>query len=71
MEYISRKRRAAQPRTGRASERAAGGVNAVQISRMHLVQTCKKIMIFDLKDQDLIIDPDLLHDLDQFNDLLN
>ena len=35
------------------------------------IQTCKKIMIFDLKDQDHLIDLDLLPDLDQFNDLLN
>ena len=34
------------------------------------VQSCKKIMILDLKDQDLFIDLDLLHDLDQFIDLL-
>ena len=33
-------------------------------------QSCKKIMIFDLKDRDLLIDLDLLHDLDQLIDLL-
>ena len=35
-------------------------------------QSCKKITIFDLKDQDIFIfiDLDLLHDLDQFIDLL-
>ena len=33
-------------------------------------QSCKKITIFDLKDRDIFIDLDLLHDLDQFIDLL-
>ena len=33
-------------------------------------QSCKKITILDLKDRDLYIDLDLLHDLDQFIDLL-
>ena len=33
-------------------------------------QSCKKITILDLKDRDLFIDLDLLHDLDQFIDLL-
>ena len=33
-------------------------------------QGCKKITIFDLKDQDLLIDLDLLHDLDHLIDLL-
>ena len=40
--------------------------------RLHRRQSCKKITIFDRKDQDLFIylDLDLLHDLDQFIDLL-
>ena len=33
-------------------------------------QSCKKITILDQKDRDLFIDLDLLHDLDQFIDLL-
>ena len=33
-------------------------------------QGCIKITILDLKDRDLFIDLDLLHDLDQFIDLL-
>ena len=33
-------------------------------------QSCKKITILDRKDRDLFIDLDLLHDLDQFIDLL-
>ena len=37
---------------------------------MFHVQSCKKIMILDRKDQDLFIDLNLLYDLDQFIDLL-
>ena len=37
---------------------------------LHPAQSCKKITILDLKDRDLYIDLDLLHDLDQFIDLL-
>ena len=33
-------------------------------------QSCKKITILDRKDRDLFIDLDLLHDLNQFIDLL-
>ena len=33
-------------------------------------QGCKKIAILDIKYRDLFIDLDLLHDLDQFIDLL-
>ena len=33
-------------------------------------QSCKKITILDLKDQDLFIDLDLLYDLDQYIDHL-
>ena len=38
--------------------------------RLSHLQSCKKIMILDRKDRDLFIDLDLLHDLDQFIDLL-
>ena len=51
-----------------------GGVASLSRLRVCLcnsLQTCKKIVIFDLKDQDLLIDLDLLHDLDQFDNLLN
>ena len=34
-------------------------------------QGCIKIVIFDLKDQDIKIDLDLIHDLDHIIDLLN
>ena len=49
------------------SRRKREGGNGISVSRD---QSCKKIMILDRKDQDLFIDLDLLHDLDQFIDLL-
>ena len=42
----------------------------LMILELYLEQSCKKITILDLKDRDLYIDLDLLHDLDQFIDLL-
>ena len=38
--------------------------------RIGTFQSCEKITIFDSKDRDLFIDLDLLHDLEQFIDLL-
>jgi len=40
------------------------------LSGIDRTQACKKITILDRKDRDLLIDLDLLHDLDQFIDLL-
>ena len=42
----------------------------VQIELDAPPQSCKKITILDRKDRDLFIDLYLLHDLDQFIDLL-
>ena len=66
----AQKRQSAHPRSKELSLTLSLSCSRGRLPTLGPLQSCKKITILDLKDRDLFIDLDLLHDLDQFIDLL-